>query len=341
MTSTRGAMTLLRSADPVAPMGALDDVPVIRQPYARTPRRRSRLALVLAGAAAVGVVALGLGVVPLPWTHGTASPAAAAALDRAASAADITARDEVARPDQYWRITSRGQSICYCGEGTVLLAGTSTTYVPVDGSRPSWWTSSGSRVVRVLTGSRPSTDQLDTPETATDNLTPNDIPGTWQQPNPAWLAALPRDTRDLRDRLYDDTSGHGLSHDGEVLVYVADVLRSGTVPADLRAALFRVLETVPGVDIVKRHEDGLISIGRLEDKDGQRQEIVIDPATGDYVGERTLQVRALDGVPAGTVIGEVTVSRTLVDSVPQRVQTAAVHQVCTASPDGAVMCSGG
>jgi len=37
--------------------------------------------------------------------------------------------------------------------------------------------------------------------------------------------------------------------DGEVIVYVADVLRSGLVPADLRAALFQVLKAVPGVDV--------------------------------------------------------------------------------------------
>ena len=44
---------------------------------------------------------------------------------------------------------------------------------------------------------------------------------------------------------------HGSSVDGEVIVYVADVLRSGLVPADLRAALFQVLKAVPGADVTE------------------------------------------------------------------------------------------
>ena len=77
----------------------------------------------------------------------------------------------------------------------------------------------------------------------TTNLAPVDIPATWQVPTPAWLAALPRDTDALRARMYADAAGHGPSTDAEVLVIAADVMRSGLVPADLRAAVFRVLRT--------------------------------------------------------------------------------------------------
>ena len=48
-------------------------------------------------------------------------------------------------------------------------------------------------------------------ETWTTGLAPNDIPGSWQLPNAAWLGGVPRDIEALRDRLYDDTSGHGRS----------------------------------------------------------------------------------------------------------------------------------
>ncbi len=340
MTSTREAMTLLREANPVPPTGSLDDPRTDARPYVAAGRL-SRLGVALAGVAALAVVALALGVVPLPWTHGNASPAAAAALDKAATAADITARDEAARPDQYWRIRTRGTHVCYCETGTVLLRGTRTEYLAVDGSRPSWIADKPSHVVRVLGGSPNAGNEIETgaSETWTTNLAPNDSPGNWQSPSAAWLANVPRDTAGLRDRLYDDTSGHGRSHDGEVLVYVADALRSGAVPADLRAALFRVLETVPGVDIVQRHKDGLISIGRLETTDGQRQELVIDPDTGEYIGERTIQVESQGNVPAGTVVGDVSVSRTIVDGVPAAFQAEAVHQTCTASADGAVICA--
>ena len=155
----------------------------------------------------------------------------------------------------------------------------------------------------------------------------------WSRPL-AQAPWLPRDPDQLRDRLYEDTRGRGRSHDGEVLVTIADALRSGVVPADLRAALFRVLETVPGVDIVQRHADGQISIGRLETRDGQREreEIIIDPATGNYVGERTIQVQELGSIPPGTVIEDVEVTTTLVDQIPQQIRDHAEHWTCT--PDG-------
>lgn len=51
--------------------------------------------------------------------------------------------------------------------------------------------------------------------------------GTWGDPTERFLAGLPRDPDALFDRLREDTRGRGQHPDGEVLVYVADVLRSG------------------------------------------------------------------------------------------------------------------
>ncbi len=196
-------------------------------------------------------------------------------------------------------------------------------------SRPSWYVDSPTEVAEVLFGEPPA-DATGPGQTWTTDLVPNDTAGSWQEPTQAWLAGLPRDPDQLRDQLYKDTSGRGRSHDGEVLVNIADALRSGVVPAGLRAALFRVLETVPGVDIVQRHADGQISIGRLETRDGQREEIIIDPATGIYVGERTLQVQEFGSIPAGTVIEDVDVTTTLVDQIPQQVRDHAELWTCTA-----------
>jgi hypothetical protein len=171
---------------------------------------------------------------------------------------------------------------------------------------------------------------------------PGPVAASWQQPSPTGLASLPRDTAALRDRLYADSAGQGRSEDGEAFVYVADLLRSGVVPADLRAALYRVLATVPGVEITSSHaaigSATGVGLGYYESTDGTRQEIVVDPSDGDLVGERSVAVKVLDGIAAGTVIGTATWTRTLVDEVPVSVRAAVVDQNCTASADGGVTC---
>ena len=83
MTSTRSAMAQLKTANPVI---------TTRSPAATrspAPRHRSRVGLLVAATAGASAVALVVVAVGLP--QGAATPAAAAALDRAATAADITA----------------------------------------------------------------------------------------------------------------------------------------------------------------------------------------------------------------------------------------------------------
>lgn len=347
MTSTRDALTILRAANPV-PGPARTAAPAVSS---ARPRRRQRVRLLVAATAGVAVLAIAASVVPLPWTHGAATPAAAAALDQAATAADIMALDEAARPDQYWRISTLGTYLALgsgapdgsAGSSAAWLAkSTRTHYVSVDGARPSWFVDSPATIAEVYFGEPLEGDTSAVAETWTTNLAPNDEAGSWQSPNPGWLAELPRETDALRHRLFQDTSGHGRSHDGEVLVYVADVLRSGLVPADLRAALFRVLETVPGVDIIRRHDDGLVAIGRLETVDGERQEILIDPATGAYVGDRMVQVEAIEEpegtIPAGAIRADSRVTRTVVDDVPADVRAEAQHWTCEVTGEGGVDC---
>ena len=99
MTSTRAAMAMLRAANPVP------------APAPRAARARRRPLVLLVGAtAAASVLAATLGGVPLPWAPNSATPAAADALARAASAADITALDPSAAADQYWKITEQAPS---------------------------------------------------------------------------------------------------------------------------------------------------------------------------------------------------------------------------------------
>ena len=50
-------------------------------------------------------------------------------------------------------------------------------------------------------------------------------------------SSLPRDPRALLDIIYERTKGSGKSPEIEAFVTIADGLRTGVVPADLRAAL--------------------------------------------------------------------------------------------------------
>jgi len=119
------------------------------------------------------------------------------------------------------------------------------------------------------------------------------------------------------------TFGAGPSRDGEALVFIADTLRQGTAPADLRAALFRAVAMIPGVTVTEERAelDGSVgvAVGRFESKNGLRIELVFDPATGQLIGEREV---AVDGYPEqlvkpGDVYRSSTVRMSVTDRAPE------------------------
>lgn len=276
----------------------LDRVQAAPAPGRRHPDRRlavAGLVVVLAG----GLVA-----------HHVTSPEGASAragLVLAAASGAIT--EPAPLPHQWWRV----QSGIVRPDGSVQPVG--TTYVSVDGSRP------------MIMDGRPGPDGV-----RSIGIADNARSGTWQVPNPAFLAGLPRDVPTLRARLYADTWGRGRSPDGEVMVYVADLLRFGTVPPDLRRALYAVLVTVPGVDVVA--EDVTIAGRRgtvLGHPDGQQ--LLLEPASGALLAHR-------DNVGQPWATGEQpwsTITVTVVDRVPADVLEVLVTLHCQ-SMDGGVVC---
>lgn len=288
----------------------------------RPTGRRSRVRVLLAACAAL--VVGGLGYQSVTASIGTAQ--AAEVLTQAA----IHASDPPAKPGQYWEITRTGTNLYGDTADRLFLVRTrAIDYVAVDGRRPSWFVRGGASTIRQLSGpSGPAT--WAGRDAWTTNLSPEQKPAWWSEPSPSWFASLPRDTAALRARLYADTAGHGSNPDDEAFVYVADVLRSGVVPADLRAALYRVLATVPGTTVTERHvtsDDGRsgVAIGR-NDIFGSHNELVIDPDTGQVIGERSfLRLTPLVGERIEFSTG---VQRRLVDAVPADVRRTAHHQTC-------------
>ena len=149
--------------------------------------------------------------------------------------------------------------------------------------------------------------------------------GSWQDPTPSFLAGLPRDPGQLYARLQADAPDNGRGN-AELLVYAADALRSGLVPADLRAALYQTLTRLDGVDLVDQaaNLDGRVGTAIGID-DGQfRQDIIIDPTTGAFIGEREVLTGDYEGAPEGT-----TFNYSAVNNRRRRHHRRDSHQVVT------------
>jgi RNA polymerase sigma-70 factor (ECF subfamily) len=133
-------------------------------------------------------------------------------------------------------------------------------------------------------------------------------------------ASLPRDPRALLDLIYERTKGSGKSPEAEAFVTIADGLRTGVVPADLRAALYKAAALIPGVVVGDRQAtvDGRrgIAIGIPSPEGGARTDIVIDPASGLVIGERDVLLKDYPGSPAGTVSTWTSVKTSVVDAAP-------------------------
>ena len=116
-------------------------------------------------------------------------------------------------------------------------------------------------------------------------------------------------------------SGGSASRDEDNFVRIVDLLRSGLVPAELRATLFEALALVPGVTSTADVEnlDGKtgVAIGRTELlRAGMRQEIIIDPDTGLVIGERAVSTFAVFGFGFNEVVSLTAVDTSVTDTAP-------------------------
>ena len=65
-------------------------------------------------------------------------------------------------------------------------------------------------------------------------------------------SSLPRDPQALLNLIYERTKRIGKSRESEAFVTIADGLRTGIVPADPRAALYKAAALIPGVTVTDR-----------------------------------------------------------------------------------------
>ncbi|WP_206785841.1 CU044_5270 family protein [Amycolatopsis sp. MtRt-6] len=107
--------------------------------------------------------------------------------------------------------------------------------------------------------------------------------------SPAFYAALPHDPAALYAKLQQLTKGRG-STPSVMFHFGIEILRAGQMPAQLRAQWYRALAKIPGIEVLaaSTNLDGRTGVALgLDDRHAIRQ-LIIDPATGAFLGERTI-----------------------------------------------------
>lgn len=131
---------------------------------------------------------------------------------------------------------------------------------------------------------------------------------------------LPREPRQLLDKIYELNGNSGPSSDGQALQWIIDALRGGTAPADFRAALYKAVADIPGVEITENQAtlNGRtgIAIGRVETTSDTRYDLIIDPESGQFIGEREVTLDGYASFPPGTATSWTAVTTTVTGSAP-------------------------
>jgi hypothetical protein len=138
--------------------------------------------------------------------------------------------------------------------------------------------------------------------------------GSWGEPDEAFMNSLPRDPQLLYDRLSAEAKG-GQGHEHNMFTTAADLLRNGTVPADLRLAVYRALAKLPHLEVTEdvANLDGRTGLSLAITGPATRDAIFVDPETGQFIGERVVTTVDEDGVPADTTIVDRALTYAVVD----------------------------
>ncbi|MFI6099394.1 hypothetical protein ACIA8G_27885 [Lentzea sp. NPDC051213] len=144
------------------------------------------------------------------------------------------------------------------------------------------------------------------------------IPVSFRDPTPEYIADLPRDPRELYERLRREAGSNG-DERRDLLRMVTDGLDTGMYPAEVRSATYKALTYLPGLEIVDR-------TAVLDSREGTALgittgdttvQIVVNPETGDYLGSRMVQARDANGLKAGTVFSLTSVTTKVVSGIGQ------------------------
>ncbi|WP_134519615.1 CU044_5270 family protein [Cryobacterium frigoriphilum] len=288
--------------------------------------RRRRIAFASVGAVAAAAVILAGVIIP----SGNGSSAEAATILNDAAALTITSSDLVAAPGEYLKIATEAAyaTVGRSGDGepvTWISPSTITVYKPGDPDAdwvmerhdlaPTEFFGDGAEASALANWAVMPNDPL------TNGIFRAQDAAFYGAPDPARSTdALPRDPQELYEYIRSEYNGGSNNPDEDAWVRITALLRTGTAPADLRSALYRAAALVPGIEAIPGQAtlNGRtgIALGRIESSRDERQDIIIDPETGELIGERTVRTKAGFGAPAGTIWAATAVTTTVVDTTP-------------------------
>ena len=328
-TLARGRTKLMSRIDSASRSGATTGTPA---PATVSPIRFRRRILMASAAAALLVGGIVAADVVLPARPG-ATAEAAEVLNNAA-AATIRTSDPVVGPGKYLKIDT-----------TTRYGGSSVT---ADGIQVSWQENTGGQVYipadrdgewvwnrEVSVPVEFSSEAAKAEATRLQEKTPTDMVGIQRAPRGAFngggqtiiggmplveAAGLPRDPQALLNLIQERTKGAGKSPEIEALGTITAALRTGVIPADLRAAFYKAAALIPGVTVADKQAtiDGRtgVAIGIPSPDGGSRQETIIDPTTGLLIGERNVMLKDYPDSPAGTILTWTSVRTSVVNVAP-------------------------
>jgi hypothetical protein len=126
------------------------------------------------------------------------------------------------------------------------------------------------------------------------------------------VASLLTDAAALRQWAYDRadenwSNGPNSTSEEEIFLFFNHILRGNVVPPELEAAIFSVISELPGLTIENVEMFGSPAIAVGYESDWLHDEILLDPRTYEYVGERSTVTRDATIYPekAGNATGQV------------------------------------
>ena len=258
--------------------------PAARRP-ARRPLRRIGLAGGVAAAAAAGLFAassLGL------WGAPQAASAAAATLLR--HAATVAARAPVLTP-------SADQFIYVKSVQTAAVITNNTSVREQTDLREIWASVDGTRngLIRTLPAGR-GARWRETSLAGCGN-------GAACSPTPAYHGGLPTTAGAMLTYLYRHSQGQN-PPDVQAFITAGDLIRESLVQPAALAAVFRAVARIPGVTVAGHavNADGQVGVGVQQTFHGISEQLIFNPHTYAFIGEREVVVSAGAGLPVGTVM---------------------------------------